>query len=87
METVQLGCGLTALGREWGAENPKIPSEKEAIEFLEYAIKEGITFFDTAPSYGYSEERLGKVLKNLSKSEREKLTIATKCGERYNFKI
>jgi aryl-alcohol dehydrogenase-like predicted oxidoreductase len=79
-----LGCGLIGIGREWGYIKTKIPNENEAIDFLKYAYKLGITFFDTAPSYGTSEERLGKFLKTLFHKEREKITVATKFGEHWN---
>ncbi len=41
----------------------------------------GITFFDTAPAYGDSEEKLGNWLHGLSAERRKTLVIATKCGE------
>lgn len=85
MEHVELGCGLTSLGRRWGFHNSEVPSEVEAISFLEYAVEQGIRFFDTAPSYGYSEERLGKFLTTLSPSQLRSLVLATKCGEGYDF--
>jgi aryl-alcohol dehydrogenase-like predicted oxidoreductase len=55
-------------------------TEKEAIAIVNRAIDEGITYFDTAPSYsnGQSEERLGKAL-----GERRKdVWIASKTHDR-----
>jgi aryl-alcohol dehydrogenase-like predicted oxidoreductase len=55
-------------------------TEEQAIQIVNRAIDEGITYFDTAPTYskGQSEERLGKSFG----SRREQIWIATKTGER-----
>lgn len=81
----QLGCGLIAIGRAWG-KTPKIPSETEARRFLETAFLNGIRIFDTAPSYGLSEGRLGAFLKSLTKKERSEVYVLTKFGEHWNGK-
>lgn len=78
---IQLGCGLIRIGRTWGYKKENIPTEEEVQHFLSEAVKFGIRFFDTAPAYGTSEERLGNFLKALSPTIRKSLTIATKCGE------
>lgn len=56
-------------------------TEEEAIQIVHRAIDEGITYFDTAPSYskGQSEERLGKALAG---GIREKVWVATKTHDR-----
>lgn len=36
------------------------PSEKEAVELVEYALDKGINIIDTARAYGDSEKRIGK---------------------------
>jgi aryl-alcohol dehydrogenase-like predicted oxidoreductase len=61
-----------------------VPSEADAISFLEHAFQLGFRYFDTAPSYGTSEERLGKFLNSLGASERREVTIATKFGEHWD---
>ena len=38
------------------------PSENEAAALVELALARGITTFDTAPAYGESEVRLGRIL-------------------------
>lgn len=81
--SIELGCGLIAIGRQWGT-TPEVPSEKEALHFLESAHESGIRFFDTAPSYGLSEERLGKFLRSLSAHQRSEVTVATKFGEHWD---
>lgn len=83
MSSPELGCGLIAIGRQWGT-TPEIPSEAEAIRFLQSAYDLGIRFFDTAPSYGLSEERLGIFLRGLSSEQRNGVTVATKFGEHWD---
>jgi aryl-alcohol dehydrogenase-like predicted oxidoreductase len=55
-------------------------TEEEAIRIVNRAVDEGITYFDTAPSYsdGQSEERLGKALQ----LRRKAVWIATKTHDR-----
>lgn len=79
-----LGSGLIGIGRVWGHVRTPIPSEEEVLTFLQSAIDQGISYLDTAPSYGTSEERLGKFLTTLSAETRKKLIIATKFGEYWN---
>src|SRR5450432_1373104 len=56
--------------------------ENESIEAIHAAIDNGITTIDTAAVYGmgYSEELVGKAIKG----KRDKLIIATKCGNRWD---
>lgn len=55
-------------------------TEEDAIRIVNRAVDEGITYFDTAPSYsdGQSEERLGKALRH----RRSDVWIATKTHDR-----
>lgn len=57
-------------------------TEEEAIAIVNRAIDEGITYYDTAPSYskGQSEERLGKAL--ALHGRRKDVWIATKTNDR-----
>ena len=50
--------------------------DDDAVKLLHYAVDAGITFFDTASSYGggWSERRIGEVLK----TRREEVFLATK---------
>lgn len=83
MQTVaQLGLGTIGIGRAWGHVNAVVPSENEAFAVLQRAIEVGYRFFDTAPSYGWSEHRLGRFLKTHGTNG---LTIATKFGELWDF--
>jgi aryl-alcohol dehydrogenase-like predicted oxidoreductase len=72
----QIGLGAWQLGNHSGW---KEISEKDAIHIVESSIQCGINFFDTAPNYGYGsgEERLGKALKGVNRSE---IVINTKFG-------
>lgn len=83
MSSTELGCGLIAIGRQWGT-TPEVPSVKEAVAFLQGAYDLGIRFFDTAPSYGLSEERLGVFLRSLAPEQRNQVRVATKFGEHWD---
>jgi aryl-alcohol dehydrogenase-like predicted oxidoreductase len=81
---IRLGLGLIGIGKPWGYANPLVPPEKDALALLERAVELGVRFFDTAPSYGVSEERLGKFLRGVTLRDRAALTIATKFGEHWD---
>jgi aryl-alcohol dehydrogenase-like predicted oxidoreductase len=76
-----LGLGLIGIGRPWGHVGGVVPEEKNVLKFLEDAYGLGIRYFDTAPAYGTSEERLGRFLITLSEEQRNGVTVATKIGE------
>ena len=52
--------------------------ERDAVAIIQRALELGIRYFDTASSYGPSEDYLGKVLP----SHREKVFLASKTAER-----
>ena len=85
MAQLQLGLGLIGIGKRWGYVDPSVPDESSAIHLLESAYSLGIRYFDTAPSYGVSEERLGRFLRTLSATERRQIEVATKFGEHWDF--
>jgi aryl-alcohol dehydrogenase-like predicted oxidoreductase len=78
---VTLGCGLIGIGRPWGFVASEVPTEAEAFSFLEHAFELGIRYFDTAPSYAFSEARLGSFLRRLTRQQRKEIVVATKFGE------
>lgn len=67
-----LGLGCSRLGSIMGA------SKREAEEIIAQAVDLGITFFDTASSYGQgdSERILGRIV-----GENDKICITTKVGK------
>jgi aryl-alcohol dehydrogenase-like predicted oxidoreductase len=82
---VQLGLGLIGIGKRWGHAAGDVPPEKDALSLLEFAVELGVRYLDCAPSYGVSEQRLGKFLGSLAAEQRSQLTIATKFGEHWDF--
>jgi aryl-alcohol dehydrogenase-like predicted oxidoreductase len=81
---IELGLGIIGLGKPWGHIPSEVPPEREAIELLEFAFETGIRYFDSAPSYGVAEERLGKFLRSLEPRQRNQVRIATKFGEHWD---
>ncbi len=83
MEVSVLGLGTVKLGRNEALKYPQaftIPTDQEAQALLSLARSRGINLIDTAPAYGNSEERLGKLLKG----QRKHWLICTKVGEEFN---
>lgn len=78
---MKLGLGLIGIGREWGAGDRSVASEMQTDELLRQALALNIGFFDTAPSYGLSEARLGRFTSGLSSELRRGVRVATKFGE------
>lgn len=77
-----LGLGSTKFGRNQEVKYPhpfSIPEDKQLIELLDCARDVGINLIDTAPAYGNSEERIGKLIKNT----RHNWIISTKVGEEF----
>jgi len=73
----RLGFGAWAVGGAgWGAAG----DERARAAAIRHAVERGVTFFDTAPSYGAgeSERLLGQALK----ADRGRVAIATKVGPR-----
>jgi aryl-alcohol dehydrogenase-like predicted oxidoreductase len=78
IQVSQLGLGTVELGLDYGINKPADfgkPDEASAINLLHKAADAGINLFDTAPSYGNSEELLGKAFAN-----RKNCIIATKVN-------
>ncbi|HVY53702.1 MAG TPA: aldo/keto reductase, partial [Gammaproteobacteria bacterium] len=77
-----LGLGTVKFGRNQKVNYPSsfvLPSDKEILALLEQAQAAGITLLDTAPAYGESEQRLGKLLKG----QRQNWIISSKAGEEF----
>ncbi len=78
----KLGLGTVKFGRNKGVKYPKgfdLPSEEHLAEILSLAKSMGINMLDTAPSYGTSEERLGRLLNG----QRDDWVIIGKAGEEF----
>lgn len=72
----QLGFGAAAIGNLYQS----VP-DSEAAAAIEAAFKRGLTYFDTAPHYGFglSEKRLGAALEELGAAG-QACVISTKVG-------
>ncbi len=78
-----LGLGTVKFGRNVGVKYPQpfdLPSDQEALTLLATAWDLGINLLDTAPAYGVSEERLGRLLQHC----RRDWVIVTKVGEEFH---
>lgn len=76
-----LGLGTVKFGRNEEVKYPKsfsLPSDIEIERLLDIAYQEGINLLDTAPAYGSSEQRIGRLLKN-----RDDWIICSKVGEQF----
>lgn len=75
-----LGLGTVKFGRNEGVKYPTkfdLPDEKSLMRLLDVAREHGINLLDTAPAYGISEERLGRLLFG----RRQDWVIVGKAGE------
>ncbi len=78
-----LGLGTVKFGRNQSVKYPTafdLPGDDAILSLLDIAREEGINLIDTAPAYGSSEERLGKVLG----SRRDEWVIVSKAGEEFH---
>src|SRR5262245_30435857 len=73
----QTGLHSSALGFGCASIGGKVAARRGRAA-LDEAFERGVTFFDTARSYGYgdSERILGRFLRG----RRERVVLATKCG-------
>jgi aryl-alcohol dehydrogenase-like predicted oxidoreductase len=77
-----IGLGTVKFGRNQQVHYPdsfNLPTDKEILMLLEHAQVLGINLLDTAPAYGSSEERLGKLLLQ----QRADWILSTKVGEEF----
>jgi len=81
LEVSCLGLGTVKIGRNQEVKYPSgfsLPSDEEVSALLSQAKELGINFLDTAPAYGSSEQRLGRLLK-----DRQDWIICSKVGEEF----
>ncbi|HSX86146.1 MAG TPA: aldo/keto reductase [Cellvibrio sp.] len=77
-----LGLGTVKLGRNQKVNYPSafdLPEDDQVKRLLDLAWELGINLLDTAPAYGTSEERLGKLMAD----SRHDWVISTKVGEEF----
>ena len=82
LKVSQIGLGTVKFGRTEGLKYPDpftLPTDKELKNLLALAKDLGINLLDTAPAYGASEDRLGKLLH----LHRHDWVISTKVGEEF----
>ena len=81
IEVSCLGLGTVKFGRNQEVKYPEgfcLPEDKQIEALLRQASELGINLLDTAPAYGSSEQRLGRLLQN-----RHDWVIMTKVGEEF----
>jgi aryl-alcohol dehydrogenase-like predicted oxidoreductase len=82
LEVSALGLGTVKLGRDQGvkyAASFTLPDDRSAAALLGRARELGINLIDTAPAYGSSEQRLGRLLSG----QRHAWLLCTKVGEEF----
>lgn len=82
MQVSVVGLGTVKFGRNQKVHYPAsfaLPSDAEVANLLALAQDYGVNLLDTAPAYGESEERLGKLLAG----KRQDWLLSTKVGEEF----
>ena len=79
-----LGLGTVKFGRNQGIKYPSgngftLPTDNEIEIILDICLENGLNLIDTAPSYGTSESRLGKLMG----ARRDDFFVVSKCGEEF----
>lgn len=80
MRVSPLGLGTVKLGRNQQVKYPnafELPTDREVRDLLALARELGINLLDTAPAYGTSQQRLGRILG----AQRQEWIIVSKVGE------
>ncbi len=81
IEVSPLGLGTVKFGRDQQVKYPhafEIPDDATVSSLLDLAQELGINMLDTAPAYGTSQQRLGRLLRG-----RERWVIVSKVGEAF----
>lgn len=77
-----IGYGAFKIGRNQKVKYPQpydLPDESTVEQLLNEFLDMGITYIDTAPAYGLSEERIGNAIAH----RRNEFTLSTKIGETF----
>lgn len=86
LDISMIGLGTVKFGRNSNVKYPApfaLPTDNEVRHLLAVSQELGINLLDTAPAYGESEARIGKLLQ----SQRHEWVISTKVGEQYDGEI
>jgi len=77
IEVSEVGFGAWVVGTDWWGDR----TQEQAIEMVQHAVDQDVTFFDTGDVYGHgdSEELVGEALAEV----RDEVTVSTKVG--YDF--
>jgi aryl-alcohol dehydrogenase-like predicted oxidoreductase len=78
-----IGFGGFKIGRNQKAKYPaayELPTEGAVEALLDGLLRLGINYIDTAPAYGLSEERIGRLLH----TRRREFVLGTKVGEDFS---
>lgn len=78
----RIGFGAFKIGRNQGIKYDRgydLPTEDEAATLLNALLDLGVTYIDTAPAYGLSEERIGRHLHGRG----DEFIVSTKVGETF----
>ena len=82
MTVSPIGFGAFKIGRNVGtkyAQGYDLPDENMVNRLLNTVLDLGINYIDTAPAYGFSEERIGRAIS----SRRSEFVLCTKVGENF----
>lgn len=82
MQVSRLGLGTVKIGRNTAVKYPSpfdLPDDRSVRRLLDMARELGINLLDTAPAYGCSEERLGRLL-----PQRHDWLLCGKAGEAFH---
>jgi len=81
IDVSSLGLGTVKFGRNQEVKYPtgfSLPVDRAIESLLDVARENGINLLDTAPAYGSSEQRIGRLLR-----DRDQWVICTKVGEEF----
>ena len=81
IDVSSLGLGTVKFGRNQEVKYPtgfSLPVDRAIESLLDLARESGINLLDTAPAYGSSEQRIGRLLR-----DRDQWVICTKVGEEF----
>lgn len=81
IDVSSLGLGTVKFGRNQEVKYPtgfSLPVDRAIESLLDVARESGINLLDTAPAYGSSEQRIGRLLR-----DRYQWVICTKVGEEF----